>query len=72
MHHRTSNVDEADREPPIGRWELMWSDDSWSAPIVALFTEPGVVIGMTADGGIIEGRTRSSRRASERPPKSLR
>ncbi len=61
MHHRTSPV-EGNDEPPIGRWELMWRDESWTAPIVALFTEPGLVIGMTADGGIIEGRTLSTRR----------
>ena len=61
MHHRTSAV-EGNVEPPIGRWELMWRDETWTAPIVALFTEPGLVIGMTADGGIIEGRTLSTRR----------
>ena len=35
--------------------------------IVALFTEPGLAVGMTADGGIIEGRTRTGRRTSQRP-----
>ncbi|MFO0613100.1 MAG: serine/threonine-protein kinase [Polyangiaceae bacterium] len=75
MHHRTSPLvsravgssPSAPPQPPLGRWELMWRDDTWSAPIVALFTEPGVAIGMTADGGIIEGRTRAGRRPSQRP-----
>jgi eukaryotic-like serine/threonine-protein kinase len=65
MHHRTQGNPAVDtdeqNEAPLGRWEPMWRDDAWSAPIVALFTEPGLVIGMTADGGIIEGRTKSSR-----------
>jgi len=39
-----------------GRWEAIWRDPGWKAPFVALFVEPGVLIGMTADGGIIEGR----------------
>lgn len=45
---------------PSGRWEAIWCDPSWKAPFVALFVEPGVVIGMTADGGIIEGRALSA------------
>lgn len=66
MHHRTANQT-GGKLPPIGRWELMWSDDHWRAPIVALFTEPGLVVGMTADGGIIEGRTTAGKFPS-RPP----
>ena len=71
MHHKTAHVDD-EHEAPLGRWELMWSDPAWTAPIVALFTEPGLAIGMTADGGIIEGRTRSWRRTASSPPKSGR
>jgi len=40
--------------PP--RWERVWSDEAWPLPIVSLFTDVGVVIAMTADGGLIEGR----------------
>ena len=39
-----------------GRWDCIWRDESWTAPIVSLFTDLGSVIAMTADGGIIEGR----------------
>ena len=42
--------------PPVGRWAPIWRDPSWKAPIVSLFTDLGIVIAMTADGGIIEGR----------------
>lgn len=59
MHHRTAHV-YSETEPPLGQWDPMWQDETWSAPIVALFTEPGIVIAMTADGGIIEGRTSTS------------
>jgi serine/threonine protein kinase len=43
-------------QPPVGRWECIYNDPSWTAPIVSLFTDLGIVIAMTADGGIIEGR----------------
>ena len=65
MHHRTAHV-MGTEAPPIGRWDIMWADDAWTAPIVALFTEPGLVVGMTADGGIIEGRTGAAGRPSSR------
>jgi eukaryotic-like serine/threonine-protein kinase len=39
-----------------GQWVPIWSDPSFTAPIISLFTDLGVVIAMTADGGIIEGR----------------
>ena len=37
-------------------WTPIWSDPSWSVPIVSLFASPGAVIAMSADGGILEGR----------------
>lgn len=70
MHHRTAHST-GRVEPPLGQWDLMWQEETWTAPIVALFTEPGVVVGMTADGGIIEGRTHSARTPSARPPRSV-
>jgi hypothetical protein len=44
------------RGSPSGRWDCIWSDATWHAPIVSIFNDVGVVIAMTADGGIIEGR----------------
>jgi hypothetical protein len=39
------------------RWSCVWEDDAWTAPMVSMFAEVGVVIAVTADGGIIEGRS---------------
>ncbi len=35
---------------------IAWQDTSWTAPFVSLMAEPGLVLAMTADGGIVEGR----------------
>ncbi|HVY48571.1 MAG TPA: serine/threonine-protein kinase [Minicystis sp.] len=37
-------------------WVAIWSDPSWTTPIVSLFAEPDLVLAVTADGGVIEGR----------------
>lgn len=37
-------------------WEPLWEDSPWAAPIVSLFASDNYVVGMTADGGILEGR----------------
>lgn len=39
-----------------GTWMLVWEDARWKAPIVSLYADIGVVLAMTADGGIVEGR----------------
>jgi serine/threonine protein kinase len=70
MHHRTAHAT-GRVEPPLGRWDLMWRDEGWQAPIVALFTEPGLVLGMTAEGGIIEGRHNAMRPPSKPPTGSV-
>jgi serine/threonine protein kinase len=41
--------------PP--RWESIWEDSAWTMPIVSMFADLGGIVGMTADGGVIEGRT---------------
>jgi serine/threonine protein kinase len=56
MHHTIVPSDGV--QPPVGRWELIYNDPSWTAPIVSLFTDLGTVIAMTADGGVIAGRIR--------------
>jgi eukaryotic-like serine/threonine-protein kinase len=42
------------RERP--HWVAVWVDPAWTAPVVSLFAEEELVIAVTADGGIIEGR----------------
>lgn len=37
-------------------WVLVWENKDWRTPMVSLFADVGVVIGMTADGGIVEGQ----------------
>jgi serine/threonine protein kinase len=34
-----------------------WSDESWGAPFVSLMADAGLIVGLTADGGIVEGRS---------------
>jgi serine/threonine protein kinase len=38
------------------RWSCVWADSEWTSPIVSLFADVGVVLAVTADGGIVEGR----------------
>lgn len=37
-------------------WNCVWRSADWRSPFVSLFADVGLVIGMTADGGVIEGR----------------
>jgi serine/threonine protein kinase len=46
----------ANRPGGGGRWDLLWEDPLWTLPVVSLFADLGVVVAMTADGGVIEGR----------------
>ena len=34
-----------------------WADESWNAPFVSLMADAGLIVGLTADGGIVEGRS---------------
>jgi eukaryotic-like serine/threonine-protein kinase len=38
------------------RWDCIWHDATWTTPIVSLFTDLGVVVALTADGSVVEGR----------------
>jgi hypothetical protein len=38
-------------------WRIAWNDPSFRTPFISLLAEPGLVLAMTADGGILEGRT---------------
>ena len=37
-------------------WRPVWHDPSWQAPFVSMIADAGMVVAMTADGGILEGR----------------
>jgi serine/threonine protein kinase len=38
-----------------GRWAELWRDQSWQVPIISLFADGRRVIGVAADGGVVEG-----------------
>ncbi|HVR18064.1 MAG TPA: hypothetical protein VMS65_00160, partial [Polyangiaceae bacterium] len=40
-------------------WSIAWQDPTWSAPFISLLAQPGLMLAMTADGGIIEGRAQT-------------
>jgi hypothetical protein len=42
-----------ERDP---RWQSVWREPRWGGPVVGLMADAGLVIAMTADGGIVEGR----------------
>lgn len=37
-------------------WRPVWHDPSWQAPFVSMIADAGMVVAMTADGAILEGR----------------
>lgn len=39
-------------------WTRAWENATWSAPFVSLFADVGMVVGMSADGAVVEGHTR--------------
>ncbi len=44
------------RDPGQSSWRPMWGDSSWRTPFISLMADAGLIIGMTGDGGIVEGR----------------
>lgn len=38
-------------------WRCVWSERAWKVPTVSIFADIGLVVAMTADGGIVEGRS---------------
>jgi hypothetical protein len=46
-------VRDAERDP---RWRCVWHDPAWSVPFVSLMADAGIVVAMSADGGVLEGR----------------
>ncbi|HEX6765800.1 MAG TPA: hypothetical protein VF103_09995, partial [Polyangiaceae bacterium] len=41
-----------------------WADESWVAPFVGVMADAGLVVGLTADGGIVEGRSLAAHKSS--------
>jgi len=39
-------------------WMRVWRDAAWHAPFISIYADVGLVVAMTADGGVLECRTR--------------
>lgn len=39
-------------------WRRAWADPNWRTPFISIMADTGMVVAMTADGGIVEGRSR--------------
>jgi serine/threonine protein kinase len=37
-------------------WRSVWHDPNWQAPFVSIMADAGMLVAMSADGGILEGR----------------
>ena len=45
------------RDPRHGEaWQRAWSDPAWNAPFVSMMADAGLIVALTANGGIVEGR----------------
>jgi hypothetical protein len=44
-----------------GAWSEIKHETRWTAPLVSLFADVGLVIAVSADGGVPEGRTTANR-----------
>jgi serine/threonine protein kinase len=40
---------------PGGGWSCVWKDASWNVPIISLYADGSRVLGVAADGGMVEG-----------------
>jgi len=40
----------------IGTWTCVWENEKWQVPFVSFYADLGMVIAVTADGAILEGR----------------
>lgn len=45
----------------VDPWRRTWHDPAWSTPFISLMADAGLVVAMSADGGILEGRMREAR-----------
>ncbi|HEY4157130.1 MAG TPA: serine/threonine-protein kinase [Polyangiaceae bacterium] len=37
-------------------WRTVWTDPNWQAPFISIIADAGLLVAMTADGGVLEGR----------------
>jgi serine/threonine protein kinase len=44
-----------------GAWSEIWHETRWTAPLVSLFADVGLVVAVSADGGVLEGRATAHR-----------
>jgi len=43
-------------QPAVGAaWECVWKDPRWNVPIISLYADGRRLLGVAADGGMIEG-----------------
>jgi serine/threonine protein kinase len=47
-------------------WQVAWLAPGWKAPFVSLMADAGIVMAMTADGAVVEGRADSAHVQAER------
>ncbi|HEX2879505.1 MAG TPA: hypothetical protein VHO25_08200, partial [Polyangiaceae bacterium] len=49
------------RDPSLAEpWRRAWNDPNWHTPFISILSDTGLVVAMTADGGILEGRARNA------------
>jgi photosystem II stability/assembly factor-like uncharacterized protein len=41
---------------PGTEWKRIWRDETWRAPFISIHADVGLVVAMTADGGVLECR----------------
>ena len=44
------------KEPTGTDWQCVWEDPAWTVPFVSLMADVGLVVAMTVDGAVLEGR----------------
>ncbi len=46
------------RGPALGEaWRAAWAEPAWGAPFLSLMADSGWIVGLTVDGGIVEGHS---------------
>lgn len=54
-------------------WQRVWSTSEWKTPFISMMADAGMVVAMTVDGGIVEGRAAWHAlrgRVSSNPPRT--